>query len=390
LPISKPNQSVKQVEELLLNKPATKPLLAGPVSSFLDFNLPSLNLGGSGGSGANATAAAAAGSSGSPGGGSPKPGGAPGGSGGSPAGMGRFDAFTKKFKETMVDLINTDLSVPYEPGQGSGGRLAGHAAMGGGQTPRRAGTPTPLGPVSASAAAPLQPQAGAAPVAAAGGAAGAGSSPAAAAAAAASASASSSPVPPPASTAPSGAPQPPGAWRLKERMVAIESLMTIANELKAAKGALLAALGPPTAASGTAGGSSGGGGGDGAGNSPATSRGGGGRGAAASPLSPQRQQDKGEAAGGGDCDLAKEVEGYFSRTVDAVQDLKEAIFRGATKQLLQVRVVEGCGWIIVFLMLLFGNHPSHNRPSLSDTTHTHTHSNHPRHGQLTPLSPGHV
>lgn len=35
--------------------------------------------------------------------------------------------------------------------------------------------------------------------------------------------------------------------------------------------------------------------------------------------------------------LSKEVEGYFSRTVDAAADLKEAIYLGAAKQLLPVR-----------------------------------------------------
>lgn len=34
--------------------------------------------------------------------------------------------------------------------------------------------------------------------------------------------------------------------------------------------------------------------------------------------------------------LSKEVEGYFSRTVDAAADLKEAIYLGAAKQLLPV------------------------------------------------------
>lgn len=34
--------------------------------------------------------------------------------------------------------------------------------------------------------------------------------------------------------------------------------------------------------------------------------------------------------------MTKEVEGYFARTVDATQDLKEAIYRGGTRQVLQV------------------------------------------------------
>lgn len=51
------------------------------------------------------------------------------------------------------------------------------------------------------------------------------------------------------------------------------------------------------------------------------------------------------AASSGGTSLGKEVDLYFSRTVDAVQDLKEAIFRGATKQLLQVG---GPGWLFCF------------------------------------------
>lgn len=64
-------------------------------------------------------------------------------------------------------------------------------------------------------------------------------------------------------------------------MLAIESLTAIADSLKAAKPALLAQLG---------------------------------------------------AAG-----MAKEVEGYFSRTVDAALDLRDAIYRGGARQLLSVR-----------------------------------------------------
>jgi hypothetical protein len=36
--------------------------------------------------------------------------------------------------------------------------------------------------------------------------------------------------------------------------------------------------------------------------------------------------------------LAKEVEAYFSRTVDAAADLKEAVYMGAARRLLPVRV----------------------------------------------------
>lgn len=68
---------------------------------------------------------------------------------------------------------------------------------------------------------------------------------------------------------------------LKERVVAIESLTAIADTLKAAKAALLVQLG-----------------------------------------------GKG---------LSKDVEGYFSRTVDAAQDLRDAIYKGGAKQLLSVR-----------------------------------------------------
>jgi hypothetical protein len=67
---------------------------------------------------------------------------------------------------------------------------------------------------------------------------------------------------------------------LKERVLAIESLTAIADTLKAAKAALLAQLG---------------------------------------------------SAG-----MSKEVEGYFSRTVDAALDLRDAIYRGGAKQLLAV------------------------------------------------------
>lgn len=35
--------------------------------------------------------------------------------------------------------------------------------------------------------------------------------------------------------------------------------------------------------------------------------------------------------------LTKEVDGYFSRTVDAAADLREAIYLGAAKRLLPVR-----------------------------------------------------
>ena len=35
--------------------------------------------------------------------------------------------------------------------------------------------------------------------------------------------------------------------------------------------------------------------------------------------------------------MGKDVEAYFSRTVDASQDLKDAIYRGAAKGWLQVR-----------------------------------------------------
>jgi ABC-type transporter Mla subunit MlaD len=71
---------------------------------------------------------------------------------------------------------------------------------------------------------------------------------------------------------------------LKERVVAIESLTTLADALRAAKPALLEHL---------------------------------------------RKTEK--AVG-----IIKEVDGYFSRTVDAAQDLAVAIYRGGAKQLLGV------------------------------------------------------
>lgn len=42
--------------------------------------------------------------------------------------------------------------------------------------------------------------------------------------------------------------------------------------------------------------------------------------------------------------LAKEVEAYFSRTVDAAADLKEAVYMGAARRLLPVRGFGGGVW----------------------------------------------
>lgn len=239
-PTHPPPPLLSQVEELQRTKPATKPLLATPVSSFLDFNLPSITLGSS--------------SSGAV---------PPGGSGGSSSNgpTSKFDAFTKKFKETMVDLINTDLSAPYDAGQGSGGRVQTPPQL----TPQRAGTPQQLMPqrggtptgaasggsaASASVASPVmtsrdspvqqqqaqQQQLRVAVVAGGAGGAqigalerGAGSSGGGAGAGAngggsvhgGSAGAGAAGV---------------GRWGLRERVVAIESLTAIADELKAAKG----------------------------------------------------------------------------------------------------------------------------------------------------------
>jgi len=95
-------------------------------------------------------------------------------------------------------------------------------------------------------------------------------------------------------------------------MVAIESLTGIADELKAAKGALLSALSGPVAVANPA---------------------------AAAPSSPAAAAGPSQAAtasNGSSGGLARDVDAYYARTVDAVQDLKEAIFKGATKQLLQV------------------------------------------------------
>ncbi|KAI8472247.1 MAG: hypothetical protein J3K34DRAFT_519870 [Monoraphidium minutum] len=259
----------------------------GPGASFLDFDfsLPSINLGGGGG------------------GGSPTPGGGPaaapagGGGGGAPAS--KFDTFTRRFKESVQEFINTDLSSPYEPGQAvHGGRGAGFGGGGAAASPlARAGMPTtpaqPQSPAARSAQPQQQPQRQAQAPGAADGAPAAGSpapdrspSPAPAATAAAVASPAASPAAAPPS--PAGAA---GRWGLRERVVAVESLTAIADELKAARSALLAAAG-------------GGGGGGG-------------------------------AAGGGGGALPREVEQYLGRTVDAVADLKEAIFRGATTQLMQ-------------------------------------------------------
>ncbi|KIY98822.1 hypothetical protein MNEG_9136 [Monoraphidium neglectum] len=271
------------VEDLLRNKPAAKPL-ATP--SFLDFSLPSINLGGGGGGAAttnSSSSSALAGAASAS---------ASGGAGGGGAAS-KFDMFTRKFKETMVDLINTDLSQPYETGPGSGGRPGG-AGGGAGSPQLRAGTPTqqqqlpqraatpgaPGAPPSASpqqqqqqqqrpaqaSPAPQQPRDAPSP------------SPAGAEAA----------PPSPAAGSPSPSPSPSqaqqgGRWGLRERTVAIESLTAIADELKAARGALTSLLGGGAASA------SGGGLGSGSG-------GGGGAGGAA---------------------LAREVELYYSRTVDA-------------------------------------------------------------------------
>jgi hypothetical protein len=345
LPTLPPAPTPPQVEELIRTKPAAKPLLAAPAASLLDFSLPSLGLSGSS---SPATGGPASGRA------SPAPGGGEPGAGAAS----KFDAFTKKFKATVVDLMNTDLAAPYEPGaRAQAGSLAHQTRAGspaGLPLPPRSATPgTPL-PGGASAgggsrAATPQPGAGAGAAQAAAGAAGGGS-----------AAGSPSPLPP-ASQAPTSpgprdtaaspapvqraAPQPQpqsqlpaslqpqqaasgavGGWGLRERLVAVESLSGIAEELKAAKAALIGVLteggAQPVATSAAA--------------APE-----GAKPQAARVAAAQGQQQAAPHPGG----LGREVELYFARTVDAVADLRGAIFRGATRQLLQVGFRDGGqGW----------------------------------------------
>jgi hypothetical protein len=84
------------------------------------------------------------------------------------------------------------------------------------------------------------------------------------------------------------------AVALKERVVAIESLMGIAAELRSVKALMMSIL-------------------------------------------------NGTGAG-----MGKDVDAYFSRTVDASQDLKDAIYRGAAKGWLQVRgAIQQCSVLLL-------------------------------------------
>eukprot|EP00879_Flechtneria_rotunda_P021620 GHRR01022787.1.p1 GENE.GHRR01022787.1~~GHRR01022787.1.p1 ORF type:complete len:702 (+),score=314.72 GHRR01022787.1:254-2107(+) len=244
-----------QIEELQRTKPATPPLAAS--TSFLDFEF--------GFTSSNSA--------------SPTPGGS--------SSPNRFDVFTRKFKDTMVELMNTDLSQPLPDsshGQHSSSYMQQHQQQRTGSPAQamhqqqhqqqQAGSPAGLGPGQQQAAA----------------------APAGISSSILSDSSSNS------NMAASGQfgqkaelgmdlarqswqqqqqPGPSGRqFGLKERVVAIESLTAIADALKEAKSALLAQL--------------------------------------------------------GNASIGKEVEGYFARTVDAAQDLRDAIYRGGAKQLLTV------------------------------------------------------
>lgn len=249
----------------------------------------------------------------------------------------------------MVDIINADLTVPYEPGTGAATRLAAQqqqqqqrsggagtngAAQAGGsgghntaypagtaQATSRPATPasrtapgathvtSPAAPAVTSPAAMLAPGSGTCasqPVL----------WPAAGPAGDAAAPTPASPAPsagtPAAAAGAAAGASGGGRWGLLERMVAVESLSAIADELKAGKAPLVALLSNSAAAGG-------------GGGAAAEQQAGGGSG--------------GVGIGGGvgsGGSLGKEAEQYFGRTVDAAADLKEVVFGSATRQLLKV------------------------------------------------------
>ncbi|KAF8057730.1 CPK24 [Scenedesmus sp. PABB004] len=287
--------------------PAAAPChpLAAPGGSLLDLTF--LTGGGGGGGGG-----AGSGGAGEPhrgglspapgerGGASPVPGDAAGGGGAS-----KLDAFTRRLKDTVVELINADLAAPLPPSGGPSPRDGGGPP--GGSRPPQQQQPQRAGPQPA--AQPPQPQQeqqqeGSQPEAAPGTAGQAQppvqQRPAATAAGAATAPEAAKPV---GGVQGRGGgsmlhegmvfalPGPGGrALGLKERVVAAECLTAVADTLRAARPSLLALLG-------------------------------------------------GAGAGAGGQALAREVEAYMARTVDAAADLRDAIYRGGAKQLL-ARVVD--------------------------------------------------
>jgi hypothetical protein len=190
-----------------------------------------------------------------------------GGASGAAAGARKLDAFTRMFKDTVVDLINTDLSQPLPEGAGTP-RHATPGQQPSSQPPSKQ-SPKPRTalqhPQQQSQQQPQQQDA-ARPSSSSGQGAGAGAA------------------------VPTGPAQPatsaPPATGLRQRVVAIASLSVLADALRAARALLQQRL--------------------------------------------------------GGVGLSKEVEAFFSRTVDAAADLQDAIYMGGAKQLMPVS--GGAGW----------------------------------------------